>query len=122
MLAGPLYQEDLFFGAKLLGTVVVPNCGGCKCSKCPVPGSKFMFEEQRQYNIINKNLFHAEGVNRWYTEYPWCCPRSTLPKNDSAALQNLASLERSLARDPELAEDFNKQIEDMVLRDAAVIL
>ena len=122
VLTGPLYQEDLFFGAESLGTRVEPNCGGCKCSKCPVPGSKYMFEEQRQYNKINKNLFRVEGVNRWYTEYPWCCPRSTLPKNDKVALQNLASLERSLSRDPDLAADFNRQIEDMVERGAAVIL
>ena len=122
VLSGPLHQEDLFFGAEALGTVVVPNCGGCKCGRCPVPGSKYMFEEQRQFDIINKNLFRVEGENRWYTEYPWCVPRSTVLKNDKIALQSLASLEKSLSRDPKLAEEFNRQIEAMVERGAAVVL
>ena len=122
VLSGPLYQEEMFFEAEALGTVVVPNCGGCKCGRCPVPGSRYMFEEQRQYDIINKNLFRVEGVNRWFTEYPWRVPRSTLMKNDKIALQSLASLEKSLSRDLKLAAEFNHQIEEMVERGVAVIL
>ena len=105
-----LYDEDLFFKSQSLGTMVEPRCGGCKCSKCPIPGSKFSFKEQQEFDVINKNLFRVEGVNRWYTEYPWHCPRSVLPKNDKTALQNLRNLERSLSKNAELAEDFNQQI------------
>ena len=81
-----------------------------------------MFEEQRQYDRINNDLFRVEGVNRWYTTYPWRCPRSHLSKNDKAAMQSLASLERTLSRDPKLGEEFNRQIEAMVERGVAVIL
>ena len=121
-LAGPLMNEDLFFQAESLGTVVEPRCGGCKCSKCPVPGSIYSFKEQREHDTIWKNLFRVEGENRWYTEYPWTCSRCVLPKNEKAALQNLISLERSLAKNMELAEDFSKQIDDMVERGTAIIL
>ena len=46
-----------------------------------------------------------------------------LPRNDKIALQNLINLERSLSRNgDQLADDFAKQIDDMVARGAAVIL
>ena len=113
-----LESEELFFQSQSLGTFVEPRCGGCQCSKCPVPGSKYSFFEQRQFDIINKNLFRKDGT--WYTEYPWCCSRSVLPKNDKLALQNLINLERMLSKNKELADNFCQQIDDMVSREAAV--
>ena len=120
--ASVMNHEQLFFESESLGTVVEPRCGGCKCSKCPVPGSKFSFKEQREFDIINDNLFRVNGVNRWFTEYPWNCARSVLPRNDKTALQNLNSLEKNLAKNPELAEDFSKQIDEMLIRGVAVVL
>ena len=99
-----------------------PQCGGCKCSKCPVPGSTYSFKEQTEFDVILKNLFRKKGENRWYTSYPWRCARRVLLKNDKAAMQNLLSLERNLAKYKELAEDFSRQIDDMVNRGVAVIL
>ena len=118
--APTMMDEDLFFKSQDLGTVVVPRCGGCKCSKCPVPGSRFSFKEQTEFDIINKNLFRKDGV--WYSEYPWSCPRSVLPRNEKIAFKNLLSLERTLGKNEELANDFCQQIDDMVARGAAVIL
>ena len=115
-------KEQLFFESQTLGVMVEPHCGGCKCGKCPIPGAKFSFKEQQAYDKINSNLYRCDGLERWFTQYPWICSRSVLPKNKKAALQNLLSLERTLSRNPELAEDFSKQIEDMVARGAAVIL
>ena len=117
---GVLPEEELFFKSESLGTTVEPQCGGCQCSKCPIPGSKYSFLEQREFNIINKNLFRKDDV--WYTEYPWSCSRNVLPKNDKLAFQSLVNLERMLEKNNELAEDFCRQIDDMVSREAAVIL
>lgn len=55
-LTSPFRNEELFFKADSLGTVVEPRCGGCKCSRCPVPGSSYSFQEQKEYDIISNNL------------------------------------------------------------------
>ena len=71
---------------------------------------------------FNKNLIYNAEEKRYYTTYPWLCERSTLPKNDRIAYQCLLSLERQLSRNPEFAEEFCVQIDDMVKRGAAVVL
>ena len=121
-LTSPFGSEDLFYKAESLGTVIVPMCGECKCSKCPVPGSKYSYKEQLEFDVINNSLFRKEGENRWYTGYPWINGREVLPKNDKSALQSLLSLEKMLKRNPEKAEAFNQQINDMIERGAAILL
>ena len=115
-------DQNAFFQAESLGTVVEPQCGGCKCTKCPVPGSKFSFKEQREFNTIIKNLFYNKEKKRWVTSYPWKCDRSVLPRNDKGAMKQLLSLEKSLQKDSDLASEYCKQIQGMVERGAAVIL
>ena len=121
-VASPLTDEDLFFQSQALGTVVEPKCGGCKCSKCSIPGMKYSFKEQQEFDIIQKNLFYCAEHKRWVTEYPWATDRSRLPRNEKAAFQWLLSLERSLKKDPELADDYCQQIKDMLDRGAAIFL
>ena len=70
---------DAFFQAEALGTVIEPKCGGCKCTKCPVPGSRYSFLEQRQFDKINRNMFYDKKRKCWFTKYPWRCERSVLP-------------------------------------------
>ena len=48
--------EDAFFKAESLGTVINPQCGGCRCNHCPVPGSKYSFKEQQEFDSIMENL------------------------------------------------------------------
>ena len=121
-LACPFTQEQ-FFQAEALGTVVEPQCGGCKCSRCPVPGSQFSFKEQKEFDAILKNLKYDKEKKRWFTSYPWRCDRSVLPRNDKAALKLLQSLERSLLKKPpELSQEYCEQIHDMVERGVAVLL
>ena len=38
-------KGELFFESQTLGVMVEPHCGGCKCGKCPIPGSKFSFKD-----------------------------------------------------------------------------
>ena len=79
------FSKEQFFQAEALGTVVEPQCGGCKCGKCPVPGSTYSFKEQKEYDLIMKNLYYDKEKKRWFTHYPWKCARCTLPKNKAAA-------------------------------------
>ena len=51
--------EQRFFQSELLGTVVEPRFGGCRCSKCPVPGSLYSFKEQKQYDKIQGLLYRV---------------------------------------------------------------
>ena len=122
VLTSPFGSEDLFFKADSLGTIVEPKCGGCTCGKCPVPGSKYSYKEQQEFDLINNNLFRKGDEKRWYTAYPWRDGRDALPKNDKAALQGLHSLEKMLKRNPEKAAAFNREITDMVERGAAIQL
>ena len=56
------------------------------------------------------------------TELPWKCLRSVLQRNEKAAYQNLCSLQKSFDKNPGLEEEFNKQVEEMIERGAAVVL
>ena len=102
--------------------MVEPKCGGCRCSKCPVPGSKYSFKEQKDFDVICKNLTYHEDSKRRYTVYPWKHRRKALPRNDKTALKVLLSLEKSLQKNPDLAKEYCLQIQNMVDRGAAVIL
>ena len=115
-------DDEMFFQLENLGVMIDPQCGGCKCSTCPIVGSKYSFSEQKQHDLIKKNLFYDESAKRWVTEYPWKVPRDTLPRNHKIAMQNLCAMEKRLAHDDELANDFCKQIQDMLDRGAAVVL
>ena len=119
---GMHFGENQFFEAEALGVTPQPRCGGCKCGKCSILGAKFSFKEQQEYDIILKNLSYDEENKRWVTEYPWSCERSTLPRNHKAAMQNLISLEHRLSKDPEMAKQWQTQIQEMVNRTAAIKL
>ena len=115
-------EDEMFFQLENLGVMIDPQCGGCRCASCPIVGSKYSFSEQKQHDLIKKNLIYDELEKRWVTEYPWKVARDTLPRNEKIALQSLHAMEKRLSHDEELAQDFCKQIEDMVARGAAVIL
>ena len=122
MKVSALTDEDLFFKSQAIGTVVQPECGGCKCGKCPIPGMKYSFREQQGYDKIQSNLVYNEGEKRWYVELPWATARSALPRNDAAALKLLCSFERQLSKKLELSEAYCEQIKLMVERGAAIEL
>ena len=120
--ACPLNDEDLFFKSQAIGTVVQPECGGCRCGKCAIPGMKYSFKEQQEYDVIQRNLVYNEEEKRYYTEYPWLTDRSALPRNDKEALTLLFSVERILRKDPNRCEGYCQQIQSMVERGAAIEL
>ena len=120
--ACPLSDEDLFFKSQAIGTVVQPECGGCKCGHCAIPGMKFSFKEQQEFDVIQRNLTYNAEEKRYYTEYPWMTDRSTLPRNDKEALRLLLSVERILQKDPNRREGYCNQIQSMIERGAAIEL
>ena len=88
--SSPFTDEDLFFKSESLGTVVDPRCGGCKCGKCAIPGQKYNFKDQQEFDYIQNKLIYDSELKRWFTQYPWKTDRSALPKNDRAAYQSIA--------------------------------
>ena len=42
-----ILAEEQFYRAEAMGTVVSPECGACKCGKCPIPGSKYCLKEEQ---------------------------------------------------------------------------
>ena len=118
----PINSDEMFFQLESLGTMIEPKCGSCACSKCPVPGSKYCFSQQKELDRIMNNLNYDEALGLWSTPLPWKFPRSDLPRNEKIALQSLHALERRLIKDSELAKDFSDQIHEMVKRGAASVL
>ena len=120
--ATPSNDPDLFFKSQDLATIIDIQCDNCKCGKCPIPGMKYTFKEQQEFDIIQKNLFYDEENKRCFTEYPWCCDRSVLPRTEKSARQSLLSLKRRLQKNPTLAESYAHHIQGMIDRGAAVEL
>ena len=114
--------SDQFFQYEALGTVVNPSCGGCSCGKCAVPGSLYSYKEQVQLDKIESNLMYDSESKRWITPYPWKSSRSALPRNEKAAFQCLLGLEKRLKNDPNLAVEYNNQIQAMIDSGVAVLL
>ena len=83
---------------------------------------KFTFKERQGFDKVQKNLKYCEIHKQWYVEHPWPLDHSCLPKNKEAAYQWLLALEGRLNKNPELADDFCQQIQDMLDGGAAVVL
>lgn len=64
-----------------LGTEVLPKCGSCKCSKCPIVGHTFSFQEEQELLMIRSGLWYDEDNKRWVAKYPWIVDPKTLPDN-----------------------------------------
>lgn len=112
-------KSESFITGEELGTEVVPRCGGCKCSKCPVSGHTFSFHEERELDMIREILKYDSVGQRWVTSYPWISNPTDLPKNYNSALATLKSTERRLRNDSKWGEIYQSQIEDMVTRKVA---
>ena len=110
---------DMFFQLESLGTCVDLKCGGCKCTKCPVPGSRYSFQEQQQLDMIQRNLSYDEEAKVWTARLPWVTPREALPDNYNAARKAMEVAERSLKKRDGWLEVYSMQVKDMVDRGAA---
>ena len=108
-----------FIQGEEVGTQIIPNCGSCKCSKCPLPGHTYSFQEESELKLIQDNLQYDEENNCWITKYPWKCDPNSLPDNKSAALSTLFKLEKRLNKDENLKVIYQEQMQDMLNRNVA---
>ena len=53
-----------FIEGEELGTLVQPKCGECKCSKCPIMGCSFLFNEEQELSIMRSNLKYDSANKR----------------------------------------------------------
>ena len=83
-------------------------------------GSKnYSIKEEKELELIEKNMkFDAED-NRWLAEYPWIKDPADLPDNRRVALSMLYSAERRLGKNTQHATVYDNQVRDMVQRGVA---
>ena len=111
-------MED-FYSMEQLGVQCSPRCGSCKCGQCHPGGKDMTLKEEREYKLIEDRLIYKSDVKKWEAGYPWIKDPRTLPDNRSFVLGALKATEKRLKRTPEHAKVYQRQIEDMVKRNAA---
>ena len=85
--------ED-FYKIENLGVECVPRCGSCKCGHCAVGSKYYSIKEEKELELIEKNMKFDAKDNRWLAEYPWIKDPADLPDNRRVALAMLYSTER----------------------------
>ena len=58
-----ILSEELFLRSEALGTLVNPECAGCKCGTCQGPGYLYNLQQQQYLNEIDRN-FEYNG-HKW---------------------------------------------------------
>ena len=106
-----------FFQCEEMGVRCYPECGGCKCGKCPIGGKEFTIKEERELALIEAGLKHKE--NYWEAIYPWIKDPHMLPDNRLVVSKMMQSTETRLLKDPEKGKIYDEQIKDMVQRGVA---
>lgn len=110
--------ED-FYKIENLGNECVLHCGSCKCGHCAVGSKNCSIKDEKELELIEKNMkFDAED-NRWLAEYPWIKDPADLPDNRRVALFMLYSTERRLGKNTQHATVYDNQVRDMVQRGVA---
>ena len=101
-----------------VGIEFAPKCGRCYCGNCPLGGKNCTLKEQREMELIEKNLkFSEDGF--WIAGYPWTKDINNLPDNRCHALKMLIQTEKRLRREPSYGKRYCEQIQDMINRNVA---
>ncbi|XP_022781652.1 uncharacterized protein LOC111322749 [Stylophora pistillata] len=91
-----------FWTTEAMGVAVKP----CACD-----ADKLTQAEKEEAELIEESCFKVE--NQWMIPYPWRKDPNLLPDNKELAMKRLESTERRLKRNPEQAEAYCKQMEEM---------
>ena len=99
--ASPIDLTD-FWTTETMGVAVKP----CVCN-----ADKLTQTEREEAKLIEESCFKVE--NQWMIPYPWRKDPNLLPDNRGLAIKRLESTERRLKRNPEQAEAYCKQMDEM---------
>lgn len=98
----------------------VPRCGSCKCGHCAVGSKYYSIKEEKELELIEKNMKFDAQDNRLLAEYPWIKDPADLPDNRrEEALAMLYYTERRLEKNTQHATVYDNQVRDMVQRGVA---
>ena len=79
----------------------------------------YSLKEERELELIERNLEFDNVEHRWVTQYPWIKDPADLPDNRRAAFGMLMSTEKRLSRNADHAKVYQEQIQGMVDRGVA---
>ena len=91
-----------FWTTEAMGVAVKP----CICSS-----DKLTQSEREETKIIQSSC--KKMGNQWMIPYPWKADPKLLPDNRSQAIKKLEATERRLQKNPENAEAYDQQIQEM---------
>ena len=87
--------------------------------KCPLGTKNYSLKEEKELQLIERNLHFNNLEHRWMTPYPWIRDPADLPDNRKAAFGMLLSTEKRLAKNTDHARVYQEQIQDMIDRGVA---
>ena len=111
--------SKIFTLSEALGVQCKPRRGGCTCGKCSLGAKDYTIQEERELELIERNLTLNSEDNTWTVEYPWIKTPNSLPDNRKVAIAKLAATERRLGKNADNAKVYDEQIKDMVTRNVA---
>ena len=97
-IVGKINIED-FYKIENLGVECKPKCG-----KCSLGAKDYTIQEERELELIERNLNFNKEENRWIAEYPWIKDPQNLPDNRKVAFAKLITTEKHLRRNTEHAK------------------
>ena len=92
---------------------------GLQMWKCPLGTKNYSLKEEKELQLIERNLHFNNLEHRWMTPYPWIRDPADLPDNRKAAFGMLLSTEKRLAKNTDHARVYQEQIQDMIDRGVA---
>lgn len=110
-----------------IGAACSPQCGGCKCGRCPPGGKEMTLKEERDLEKIKDCLTYVltdKHCNspHWDAAYPWTRDLRDLPDNRKAVEATFKNAEERLEKEPVWKAAYRDQMHEMVSRGAAVKL
>ena len=106
-IVGKVNIED-FYTIEALSVQCKPRCGGCKCGKCSLGAKDYTIQEERELELIERNLTFSSEDSTWTVEYPWIKDPNDLPDNRKVARAKLAATERRLRKNADHAKVYDE--------------
>ena len=91
-IVGKVNIED-FYTIEALDVQCKTRWGGCKCGKCSLGAKDYTIQEERELELIERNLTFNSEDSTWTVEYPWIKDPNDLPDNRKVAMAKLAATE-----------------------------